>query len=71
MYLCSATYPPAREHVINPLDPELALAIPAGLIPVLSAKDAAAPSLGQAAARGLLPRYDECVRYYTKLAAGA
>ena len=26
MYLCSATYDPAREHGINPLDPELGLA---------------------------------------------
>ena len=69
MYLCSATYDPVREHAINPLDPELGLAIPAGVTPVLSAKDAAAPSLSQAAAQGLLPRYDECVRYYAELAA--
>src|SRR5450759_4176977 len=61
MYLCSATYDPAREHAINPLDPELglALALPAGVTPVLSPKDAAAPSLGEAAAQGLLPLYDE------------
>ena len=70
MYLCSATYDPAREHGINPLDPELGLAMPAGVTPVLSAKDAAAPSLSEAAAKGLLPRYDECVRYYAELAAG-
>ncbi|MHB1475914.1 MAG: dTDP-4-dehydrorhamnose 3,5-epimerase family protein [Dermatophilaceae bacterium] len=71
MYLCSATYDPAREHAINPLDPELGLAIPPGVTPVLSAKDAAAPSLSQAAALGLLPRYDECVRYHAHLTAGA
>jgi dTDP-4-dehydrorhamnose 3,5-epimerase len=64
MYLCSATYNPRREHAVNPLDPELALAIPDGVTPVLSAKDAAAPSLSEAAAQGLLPRYDECVRFY-------
>jgi len=71
MYLCSATYDPAREHAINPLDPALGLAIPEGVTAVLSAKDAAAPSLAEAAAQGLLPRYDECVRYYAELASGA
>ena len=68
-YLCSATYNAAREHTINPLDPELGLALPAHLTPLLSAKDAAAPSLSQAAARGLLPRYSECVRFYADLAS--
>jgi len=71
MYLCSATYDPAREHGINPLDPELGLAMPVGFTPVLSARDAAAPSLSEAAAKGLLPRYDECVRYYAELGARA
>jgi dTDP-4-dehydrorhamnose 3,5-epimerase len=69
MYLCSATYDPVREHGINPLDPELGLAVPEGVTPVLSAKDAAAPSLSEAAALGLLPRYDECLRYYAELAS--
>jgi dTDP-4-dehydrorhamnose 3,5-epimerase len=67
MYLCSATYDPAREHGINPMDPELGLAMPAGITPVLSPKDAAAPSLSEAVAKGLLPLYDECVRYYAGL----
>ena len=71
MYLCSAIYNPAREHAINPLDPELGLVLPEGVTPVLSAKDAAAPSLMQAAAQGLLPRYDECLRFYAGLASGA
>jgi len=71
MYLCSATYDPLREHAINPLDPELGLTLPEGVTPVLSPKDAVAPSLSQAAAQGMLPRYDECVRYYAQLAAGA
>ena len=71
MYLCSATYDPMREHGINPLDPELGLAMPAGVTPVLSARDAAAPSLSEAAAQGLLPLYDECVRYYSELASRA
>jgi len=68
MYLCSATYNPGREHAINPLDPALALVMPDGITPVLSAKDAAAPSLSEAAARGLLPRYDECLRFSAELA---
>jgi dTDP-4-dehydrorhamnose 3,5-epimerase len=71
MYLCSASYDPMREHAISPLDPDLGLDLPEGLTPVLSAKDAAAPSLKEAAAQGLLPLYDECVRYYAELAAGA
>jgi dTDP-4-dehydrorhamnose 3,5-epimerase len=71
MYLCSATYDPVREHGINPLDPELGLAMPAGVTPVLSAKDAAAPSLSEAAAQGLLPRYDQCAAYYAELASSS
>jgi dTDP-4-dehydrorhamnose 3,5-epimerase len=71
MYLCTTTYDPVREHAVNPLDPALGLALPDGVNPVLSAKDAAAPSLSDAAEKGLLPRYDECLRYYAKLASGA
>jgi dTDP-4-dehydrorhamnose 3,5-epimerase len=69
MYLCSAAYNPGREHAINPLDPELGLTLPADLTPVLSAKDAAAPSLSQAVALKLLPQYDECLRLYAELAS--
>ena len=70
LYLCSTTYNPAREHGINPLDPELGLALPEGVTAVLSPKDATAPSLGEAAAQGLLPQYDECVRFYKELTSG-
>jgi hypothetical protein len=42
--------------------------MPAGFTPVLSARDEVAPSLSEAAAKGLLPRYDECLRYYAKCA---
>lgn len=68
MYLCSATYAPDREHGINPLDPEVGLQFPQGLEPLLSGKDAAAPSLAEARERGLLPRYEDCRRYYAELA---
>jgi dTDP-4-dehydrorhamnose 3,5-epimerase len=67
MYLCSATYDPVREHGINPLDPALGLTLPDGVTPVISDKDSAAPSLSEAAGHGLLPRYEECLRYYAKL----
>jgi dTDP-4-dehydrorhamnose 3,5-epimerase len=70
MYLCSATYDPTRERGLNPLDPDLALTLPAGITPVLSAKDAAAPTLSQAITEGLLPQYDECLRFYAELASG-
>jgi dTDP-4-dehydrorhamnose 3,5-epimerase len=71
MYLCSATYNPAREYAINPLDPELGLTLPGDITPVLSAKDAAAPSLNQAMTQGRLPSYEECLSLYAELAAGS
>jgi dTDP-4-dehydrorhamnose 3,5-epimerase len=58
-YLCSATFRPGHEHGIHPLDPELGIAWPDGAL-LLSPKDAAAPSLSEALAAGLLPRYDTC-----------
>jgi dTDP-4-dehydrorhamnose 3,5-epimerase len=58
-YLCSSTYRPGHEHGINPLDPELGIAWPVGG-PLLSTKDAEAPSLADARSAGLLPRYDAC-----------
>lgn len=70
MYLCSATYNPTREHAVNPLDPAVGLKLPEGVTPLLSAKDAAAPTLGEAADAGLLPRYDECLRFYADLTSG-
>ncbi|GGB15015.1 DTDP-4-dehydrorhamnose 3,5-epimerase RmlC [Flexivirga endophytica] len=68
IYLCSAAYNPEREHGINPLDPDLALSFPDGIEPVLSPKDTAAPSLADAGGQGLLPSYDDCVRYVESLA---
>jgi dTDP-4-dehydrorhamnose 3,5-epimerase len=70
MYLCSAVFNPAREHGINPLDPQVGLDLPVGVTPVLSAKDAAAPLLHEAAEQGLLPAYDDCLRFDAKLASG-
>jgi len=69
LYLCSSGYSPGREHGIHPLDPEVGIEWPttdrAGrpLTPLLSEKDLAAPTLGEAAQQGLLPRADEVERY--------
>ncbi|MFD2356350.1 dTDP-4-dehydrorhamnose 3,5-epimerase family protein [Nonomuraea ferruginea] len=64
VYLCTAPYTPAREHGVHPLDPDLGIAWPAELEPVLSDKDAAAPSLKEALDAGLLPSYERCREFY-------
>lgn len=69
-YLCSTGYNPTAEHGINPLDPGLDLPWPADLAPILSEKDSTAPSLAEAVAAGILPRYEDCVAHYEKLRAG-
>lgn len=66
-YLCSTGYDPAKEKGISPLDPELALPIPDGVTPLLSPKDAAAPTLREAAEQGLLPTYAQCTAFYASL----
>ncbi|MCL2780454.1 MAG: dTDP-4-dehydrorhamnose 3,5-epimerase [Actinomycetia bacterium] len=66
-YLCSTGYNPQREFGVNPLDERLGLPWPAEIEPILSPKDAAAPTLDQAAARGLLPDHSECLAYYQAL----
>jgi dTDP-4-dehydrorhamnose 3,5-epimerase len=66
-YLCSTGYDPGREKGVNPVDPALALPIPADVSPLLSAKDTAAPTLAEAAGQGLLPSWDECRAFYATL----
>ena len=66
-YLCSTGYSPGREHGVHPLDPDLGLPWPSGLEPLLSPKDAAAPTLAQARAEGLLPAYDACLAWVSDL----
>ncbi|SFB61875.1 dTDP-4-dehydrorhamnose 3,5-epimerase [Amycolatopsis marina] len=66
-YLCSTSYNPAAEHGFTPLDSDLALPWPTDLAPVLSAKDASAPTLADAEAAGLLPHYQDCVAHYERL----
>ncbi|WP_248961922.1 dTDP-4-dehydrorhamnose 3,5-epimerase [Sphaerisporangium perillae] len=67
VYLCSEPYAPAREHGVHPLDPKLGIAWPDDLPPLLSPKDAAAPSLAEAREKGMLPLYEDCLAYYAEL----
>ncbi|SBT42828.1 dTDP-4-dehydrorhamnose 3,5-epimerase family protein [Micromonospora auratinigra] len=66
-YHCSTPYMPEVDLHVNPLDPELAL--PWGLTeePVISEKNAKAPTLAEAADRGLLPTWADCQALYEKL----
>jgi dTDP-4-dehydrorhamnose 3,5-epimerase len=67
MYLCSAEYDPQREHTICATDPALAIDWPvvdgAGAGVSLSDRDAAAPSLDDVRAAGLLPTWEETRRF--------
>lgn len=55
VYLCSTGYSPGREHEVHPLDPAIGITWPTDVEPLLSDKDAAAPTLEEAAALGRLP----------------
>jgi dTDP-4-dehydrorhamnose 3,5-epimerase len=59
MYLCSTEYNPQREHTITPTDSTLAIEWPSGHELVLSDRDAAAPTLDEVRAAGLLPSWEE------------
>ncbi|WP_327000789.1 dTDP-4-dehydrorhamnose 3,5-epimerase [Dactylosporangium sp. NBC_01737] len=69
-YLCSEAYVPGTMIEINPLDPDIA--IPWGITepPIMSDKDAGAPSLAETAAAGLLPTFEQCQEHYAALRAG-
>ncbi|MGH3557203.1 MAG: dTDP-4-dehydrorhamnose 3,5-epimerase [Mycobacterium sp.] len=60
IYLCSAEYNPQREHTICATDPALAIDWPtvSGAAPRMSERDAAAPSLDEVSAAGLLPTWE-------------
>jgi dTDP-4-dehydrorhamnose 3,5-epimerase len=70
VYLCSAGYAPAREHGVHPLDPDIGIAWPTGIAPLLSPKDLVAPTLAEALSAGILPSYDESVAFRRSLADG-
>ena len=68
LYLCSTPYAPGREHGVHPLDPAIGIDWPlgedgAGGAPLMSPKDAAAPTLEEALQAGQLPRYEDCTAY--------
>ena len=73
VYLCSEGYAPQREHGIHPLDPDLAIDWPdhardgSRLDRFMSDKDAGAPSLVSAQARGLLPTALACADHVRQL----
>jgi len=67
-YLCSTGYDPGAEHGIHPLDPDIGIEWPAEVIPLLSPKDAAAPSLAQARESGLLPDHAVCRSFVDSMA---
>jgi len=68
-YLCSSSYNPTAEHGISPLDSAVGIEWPAmardgsALTPLLSEKDAAAPSLAEAARSGALPDHQQVLEY--------
>jgi dTDP-4-dehydrorhamnose 3,5-epimerase len=70
LYLCSTPFAPGREHGVNPLDPAIGIGWAVEDLdgePVLSEKDAAAPTLDEALRAGELPRYADCVAYTAEL----
>lgn len=68
MYLCSAGYAPQREHTI--LATSLGIDWPADHPPILSERDAAAPTLDEVQAAGLLPRWADTRAFVEGLRAG-
>jgi dTDP-4-dehydrorhamnose 3,5-epimerase len=67
-YLVTSPFNAEREHGVNPLDAEVGLefGLPIDDL-LLSPKDAAAPSLAEAAASGLLPEWEAARTFYTTL----
>lgn len=61
-YLCSAGYAPDREHTIRADDPDIGIEWPMAA-PALSDRDAAAPTLAEVRAAGLLPSWDDVQEY--------
>ena len=65
-YLCSAGYSPEREHTICPTDPAIGMDWPV-TDPTLSERDAAAPTLAEVQAAGLLPTWDDAQAFVEEL----
>lgn len=70
-YLVSDVYDASREHGIDPMDATINLRFPLDAADLLlSPKDTSAPSLEEAADCGLLPRWDETLKFYESLTKG-
>jgi dTDP-4-dehydrorhamnose 3,5-epimerase len=69
MYLCSAGYNPEREHTIRATDAELGIRWPTldKRSPMLSDRDAAAPTLDEVRASGLLPTWEQARAFIDEL----
>jgi dTDP-4-dehydrorhamnose 3,5-epimerase len=65
-YLCSAGYSPDREYTICPTDPAIGVDWPV-TDPTLSDRDAAAPTLAEVRATGLLPTWDDARAFVDEL----
>ncbi|MFE7312345.1 dTDP-4-dehydrorhamnose 3,5-epimerase family protein [Streptomyces sp. NPDC057555] len=70
VYLTSQAYDSGREHGVHPLDPDLGIAWPEHIEPILSEKDQRAPGIAEMERRGLLPTYDACVALHRSLREG-
>ncbi|MGH3799278.1 MAG: dTDP-4-dehydrorhamnose 3,5-epimerase family protein [Pseudonocardiaceae bacterium] len=61
-YLLSGEYVKENELALSVFDPELGLPIPDDIVPILSERDRAAPTLAQVQVEGTLPDYAECLK---------
>jgi dTDP-4-dehydrorhamnose 3,5-epimerase len=68
-YLCSAVYTPERERAVHPMDADLGIDWPQLGEPRLSDRDADAARVEELRNSGLLPDYQECLRYTGSLDA--
>jgi len=68
MYLCSTGYSPGREHTVRATDAAIGIEGPdvAGQ-PILSDRDADAPTLAEAEAAGLLPTWQDAQAFADEL----
>jgi dTDP-4-dehydrorhamnose 3,5-epimerase len=61
VYLLSRPNDPGLERRVNPLDPDIGIAWPREVTPVMSPRDASAPGLRESLEAGLLPAYSACL----------
>jgi epimerase EvaD len=60
-YMLSGEYVPENELALSVFDPTLRLPIPAGIEPIMSERDRAAPTLAKIEVDGALPEYNKCL----------